>query len=87
MVLAFGLRNLFFFLFWSHHLTYGILVLRPGIKPKPLAIKAWSPNHWDAREVPRSLSLLQCHEKFLLSFSLEDLLFYISYFYFCIWYK
>ena len=27
-----------------------ILVLQPGIKPGPLAVRAWSPNHWTTRE-------------------------------------
>ena len=29
-----------------------ILVPQPGIEPTPLAVKAWSPNHWTAREFP-----------------------------------
>ena len=29
-----------------------ILVPRPGIEPGPLAVDAWSPNHWVAREFP-----------------------------------
>ena len=29
----------------------GILVLQPGIEPTPLAVEAWSLNHWTAREV------------------------------------
>ena len=28
----------------------GILVPQPGFEPRPLAVKAWSPNHWTARE-------------------------------------
>ena len=32
--------------------TYGILVLRPGIEPTPPALEAWSRNHWTTREVP-----------------------------------
>ena len=30
----------------------GILVPRPGIEPGPLAVRAWSPNHWTARVFP-----------------------------------
>ena len=30
-----------------------ILVLRPGIEPTPLAVKAQSPNHWTTREFLR----------------------------------
>ena len=28
------------------------LVPQPGIKPRPPALGAWSPNHWTTREVP-----------------------------------
>ena len=30
----------------------GILAPQPGIKPAPLAVEAWSLNHWTTREVP-----------------------------------
>ena len=30
----------------------GILVPRPGFKVSPPAVKAWSPNHWTAKEIP-----------------------------------
>ena len=29
-----------------------ILVPSPGTEPVPLAVKAWSPNHWAATEFP-----------------------------------
>ena len=29
----------------------GILVPQTGIEPGPSAVKAWSPNHWTAREL------------------------------------
>ena len=32
------------------HVACGILVPRPGIESKPLAVKAPSPNHWTTRE-------------------------------------
>ena len=32
----------------------GILVPQPGIEPTPLAMEARNPNHWTAREVPKS---------------------------------
>ena len=38
---------LFFFFFLA------ILVLKPGIKPKPPVVEAWSLNLWTAREIPR----------------------------------
>ena len=31
----------------------GILVPKPGNKPVPSAVEAWSLNQWTAREVPR----------------------------------
>ena len=30
----------------------GILVPRPGVEPRPTAVKATSPNYWTAREFP-----------------------------------
>ena len=42
------------FFFQSCHTACGILVPRPGIKPMPPAVDAWSLNHWTAREVPRN---------------------------------
>ena len=30
----------------------GILVPQPGIKPRPVAVRAQSPNQWTAREFP-----------------------------------
>ena len=41
-----------FFFFWPHHMAFRILVPWPGIEPQPSAVKAPSPNHWTAREVP-----------------------------------
>ena len=41
-----------FYFFWSCCVACGTLVPRPGIKPVPLALGAWSLNHWTAREVP-----------------------------------
>ena len=34
-----------------------ILVPRTGIEPMPLAVEAWSLNHWTAREVPGTKGL------------------------------
>ena len=48
---------LFILFFWPCHTACGILVPRPGIEPRPSAVKVWSPNHWTAREFPQ-LSLL-----------------------------
>ena len=35
----------------------GILVSPLGIKHVPLALEAWSPSHWPAREVPVAFTL------------------------------
>ena len=43
-------NNLNFFFFWSYHMACGILVPSPGIKPGPLELVAWSPNHLTTRE-------------------------------------
>ena len=63
-LLTFCCRCLYFlFVFlciWLSCVACGILVPPPGIKPGPLAIKAWSPNHWTAREFLRLLSFTFC---------------------------
>ena len=46
-----------FFFFWWCHASYGILVLLPGIRPRPPAVEAWSSNNWTTRELPM-LSIL-----------------------------
>ena len=43
----------FFFFFWLHCSVCGILVPGPGIEPTPLALKAWSLNHWTTRKFSR----------------------------------
>ena len=45
------------FFFWPRHTAYGILVPRPGIEPRPSAVRVRSPNHWTTREVPFFLLL------------------------------
>ena len=40
------------FLFWLCCVVCGILDPQPGIEHRPLAVKAWSPNHWTTREFP-----------------------------------
>ena len=42
-----------FTFFWLCHAVYGVLVPWLGIEPRPLALRAWNPNHWNAREVPK----------------------------------
>ena len=32
------------------HMASGILVPPPGIEPRRLAVKLWSPNHWTGRD-------------------------------------
>ena len=41
---------------------------QPGIKPVPLAVEAWSLNHWTIKEVPKTdLSFLGLHEALEIS--------------------
>ena len=49
-------------LFFGHTacLVFRILVPRPGIEPRPTAMKATSFNHWTTRELPKVL-FLKCH--------------------------
>ena len=42
---------IFFFLARLHSLQ-DLSTPQPGIEPRPLAVKAWSPNHWTTREFP-----------------------------------
>ena len=42
----------FFFFSWPCHVAFRTLVLQPGIKPRPLAVRLWSPNHWTTRKFP-----------------------------------
>ena len=44
---------LFIFSFLFGHSACEILVPWPGITPVPLAVEAWSLNHWITREVPQ----------------------------------
>ena len=47
-------QHLFFFFFFRLcRSDCGILVPRPGIKFRPLAVTVWSSNHWIAREFPQ----------------------------------
>ena len=39
--------------------TNGIFVPQPGIKPGPSAVRAWSPNHWIARNFQIWLFLMR----------------------------
>ena len=48
--------SMLFLFFWPHCIVCGILVPGPGIEPMPLAVTAWSPNHWTAREFPLFLN-------------------------------
>ena len=38
-------------------MAFRILLPQPGIEPRPLTVKALSPNHWTAREFPGFLLL------------------------------
>ena len=39
-------------IFWQCCVACGILVPWSGIEPRPSTVRAWSPNHWTAREFP-----------------------------------
>ena len=57
-------KNLFKnFIFWPCHTAGGILVPWPGIESGHSAVKAWSPNHWTAREFPEIEMNLACWQR------------------------
>ena len=70
---GFGIYIYFYFLnlfsifnfLWLCHESWRILVLQPGIEPRPLAMKLWNPNQWTAREFPQmfvlSIHLMEDH--------------------------
>ena len=51
------------YFFWMILAACGILVPQLGIEAGPLAVKAWNPNHWTAREFPK----FKCYNKQLLN--------------------
>ena len=55
-----------FFFFFANHMGCRILILQPGIEPRPPAVKAWCPNHWTAREF--SILSLSNTEEGMISF-------------------
>ena len=42
----------YFFFFWLFRMVCRNLLPRPGIEPRPSAVRALSPNNWTARELP-----------------------------------
>ena len=44
--------------FGPHHTVYRILVTLFGIEPGPPAMRAWTLNHWTAREFPQIIILM-----------------------------
>ena len=54
-----NLSHHFIFIFWLHCAACGILALQPGIKPLPMAVKVWHPNHWTTREFPTTFKGLE----------------------------
>ena len=40
------------------HCSMWDLFPRPGIKPGPLALEAWSLSHWITREIPRKILIV-----------------------------
>ena len=47
-----NLHSLYLCMYWQCQAACGILVPQPGMEPRPMAVKAGSPNHWTAREFP-----------------------------------
>ena len=43
---------IYLFIYWPFQAACRILVPQPGMEPRPMAVKAGSPNHWAAREFP-----------------------------------
>ena len=41
----------------------GILLLQPGIEPRPSALKAWSANQWTTKKLPKKCFLEDCEFK------------------------
>ena len=68
--------SMLFFPLWPHHAACGILVPPSGIKPKSPALEMRSPNHWAAREVSISTSLITIHISFKRSFFLGSFSFF-----------
>ena len=62
MVYFFFKKYLFIYLFWLRRVLVAAcmwdLVPRPGIKPGPPTLGAWSLTHWTTREVPEVYFLL-----------------------------
>ena len=52
MANSWAVKNIYVYIFLirMHCVDCGILVPWPGIELSPLAVKAWSPNHWTVRE-------------------------------------
>ena len=61
-------KKVTFIYFCSFCATCGILASRPGIKPVPSALEAWSLNHWVTREVPLFQYLLKLPVRLLHGF-------------------
>ena len=60
------------FFFWSCCEACWILVLQPGIKFMPTAVKVWSPNHWTTREFPTILHFKKKILHFLTTTTLKS---------------
>ena len=41
---------IYLFIYWQCQAACRILAPQPGMEPRPMAVKAGSPNHWAARE-------------------------------------
>lgn len=54
LLVCFCFLSFLFFFLKAGHASGGIFVPQAGIKPEPLALEVQSPDHWTAREVPKS---------------------------------
>ena len=58
----YAVNFILFYFIYLFNFTYfwpeacGILVPQPGTEPRATAVNALSPNHWTARELPRSVT-------------------------------
>ena len=63
----------FLLLFWLHHTVCGSSAPRPGIAPRPSAVKVQGPNHRTSREFPAGVSWKLLNQQILVPFGLVRL--------------
>ena len=68
------LQHMLILVFRPGRAACGILVPHPGTEPDPLAVKAWSLNHWTISECPKCSHFLRPVIPFLDVYAQEKLL-------------